>query len=97
MYSDFLEDVVNEEDDNKEFEDIESLKNRFFNLTKEYTKLISKQITIYNSTEKEKKSEKEIMTDLQNQLYSNQRILQQAQKQLEGISSAATQVRLQVY
>ena len=97
MYSDFLEDVVNEDDDNKEFEDIESLKNRFFNLTKEYTKLIGKQITIYNSTEKEKKSEKEIMADLQNQLYSNQRILQQAQKQLEGISSAATQVRLQVY
>ena len=44
-------------------------------------------MTIYNSTEKEKKLEKEIMTDLQNQLYAKQRILQQSQKQLEGISS----------
>ena len=92
VYSDFLEDVVNEDNDNKEFEDIESLKNRFFNLTKEYNNLSSKQVTLYNAIEKEKKSEKETMNDLQNQLYANQRTLQQAQKDLEAVSNQSTQV-----
>lgn len=93
VYSDFLEDVVNEDTENQEFDDIDSLKNRFFNLKKEYNNLVTKQMTIYNSIEKEKKNEKEIIGDLQTQLYSHQKILQQSQKQLEGISSQSNQVR----
>ena len=43
IYTDFLEDVINDDKDNKEFEDIDSLKNRFENLRKENKKLIAKQ------------------------------------------------------
>jgi hypothetical protein len=51
-------------------------------------------VTIYNQIEKAKKSEKETMLDLQNQLYANQRILQLAQKDLEIASNLSTQVLL---
>lgn len=43
IYTDFLEDVINDDKDNKEFEDIDSLKNRFTNLRNENKKLIEKQ------------------------------------------------------
>lgn len=46
IYTDFLEDVINDDKDNKEFEDIDSLKNRFTNLRNENKKLIEKQNTI---------------------------------------------------
>lgn len=92
VYSDFLEDVVNEDPDNREFEDVESLKNRFFNLTKEYNKLVFRQKTQFHEIEKEKKSEKESLNGLQNELYSNLRELHQAQKDLEVVSNKTTQV-----
>ena len=69
-----LESVVKggNESEEKQFDDIESLKNRFYNLRKEYNKLITRQVDTYKKIEKEKKSEKEILTNLQNELYMKQ-------------------------
>ena len=87
VYSDFLEEVINDDPDNKEFDDIDALKNRFFNLIKENKKLIEKSREINNQIEMQKKKEKDVMTNLQNQLYKMQRTMQQHQKDLEAISN----------
>lgn len=76
VYSNFLEEVINNDPDNKEFDDIDALKNRFFNLIKENKKLIEKQNSINEQIEQTKKKEKEVMTNLQNQLYKMQRTMQ---------------------
>lgn len=69
-----LESVVKggSESEEKQFDDIESLKNRFYNLTKEYNKLTTRQLEIYQKIEKEKKIEKNTLADLQNELYMKQ-------------------------
>ena len=84
IYNDFIEDVLK---DNKDFEDFESLRNRFYNLTKMNKKLIQRQVEIYNYIEEEKRSEKDTLAKLQTELVIHQRILRQSQKDLEIISN----------
>lgn len=73
IYSDFLEDVVNAEGENKEFEDIESLKNRFYILRKEHDNLTKKQTEINKNIWEIKQEGKKKMDKLQNELYMMQR------------------------
>jgi chromosome segregation ATPase len=48
-FNKFLEDVVNDSGDNKEFQDIDELQNRFKNLKSENQKLM-KRVTTYSSS-----------------------------------------------
>jgi hypothetical protein len=84
IYSDFLEEVVNADGDNKEFEDIETLKNRFYILRKENDNLTKKQNDINKQIEEIKQDGKKKMDKLQNELYMMQRKMQEYQNnQLE--------------
>ena len=47
VFADFLEDVISDKNDNKEFDDIEALKNRFRNLRKENERLMERKQAIY--------------------------------------------------
>uniref|UniRef100_A0A7S3JDY4 Uncharacterized protein n=1 Tax=Euplotes harpa TaxID=151035 RepID=A0A7S3JDY4_9SPIT len=87
IYSDFLDKVVNDDKDNKEFEDIDSLKNRFFNLRKEHKKLVDRQNEINTQITETKANEKIVMSELQNELYKMQKKMQLYQKDLENISN----------
>jgi len=72
-YTDFLEEVVNSDDENREFEDIESLKNRFNILRKEHENLTRKQNEINKKIWEVKQEGKKKMDDLQSELYLMQR------------------------
>lgn len=73
IYSDFLKEVVNADGDNREFEDIESLKNRFYILRKEHDNLTSKQNDINKKIWEIKQEGKKKMDKLQNELYMMQK------------------------
>ena len=57
IYSNFLEDIVNDKNE-KEFEDIDALQNRFRNLRKENQKLQDRKTQIYSDIEQTKLDER---------------------------------------
>lgn len=72
-YTEFLEEVVNSDNDNREFQDIESLKDRFKILRKEHENLTNKQNDINKKIWEVKQEGKKKMDSLQNELYVMQR------------------------
>ena len=69
-FNDFLEQVVNDKNgDNKEFEDIEALQNRFKNLKSENEKLMKRKQAINREMEEARTQEKVKLNKLQNDLY----------------------------
>ena len=73
IYSDFLEDVVNAEGENKEFSSIEDLKARFYILRKENDNLTNKHNEINKNIWDIKQGGKKKMEKLQNELYMMQK------------------------
>ena len=73
VFADFLEDVISDKNDNKEFDDIEALKNRFRNLRKENERLMERKQAIYQEIESTKAQERTTLAEMQAKLYQMQR------------------------
>ena len=88
IFTKFLEDVVDDKvEDNKEFEDIDSLKNRFNNLRQENQRLLEQKSKIERDVDETRRLEQERIQELQKDLYEMQTKMQSLQQNLESISS----------
>jgi hypothetical protein len=64
VFNEFLQQVIEEKDENKEFDDIEALQHRFRNLKNENIKLMNRKNEIYKEMEDARSFEKQKMNTM---------------------------------
>ena len=69
IFNKFLEEVVSDSGENKEFADIDELQHRFKNLKNENQKLMKRKLEINKEMEEARQKEKNTLNSLQNTLY----------------------------
>ena len=84
-FNDFLEGVVNDKSDSKEFGQIEDLQTRFINLKSANQKLMEKKQAINKEMEDARAKEVRKVEELKNALYEKQREMHKLQQELEKV------------